>query len=139
MLACLGGTPDVNGDGRVLFHCLTERVQVTPEIGVDGRRAQFREGFAASIRVLDLRTLHADMALDEGIDRPLAALRAAASRSIPSALYGLRDRSSATRSQRRSREIGVMSPIAWQCRSASCTAPSEMTVQVTPLLRLSAT
>src|SRR5271165_7282739 len=72
VLACLAGALQVGDDACVLLHRASERLEMTPEAGIDSRRPQLREGFPAGVRVLDLRTLDADMAVDEGVDGSLA-------------------------------------------------------------------
>src|SRR5271157_593612 len=65
LLFCGGG---LGAQRQQVLACL----EMTPEAGIDSRRPQLREGFPAGVRVLDLRTLNADMAVDEGVDGSLA-------------------------------------------------------------------
>ena len=124
---------------RLLGDSLVQRLQVARQVLVDGRGLQAPERLGAGVWVVELRIFHDVVGGDEGVHGLFAATQGGGQEVDPERLVGLLGHVLGSARPEILVVIGVVSPSAWRCRSASCSAPSEISVQVAPRLRLSAT
>ena len=130
----------VSDQGLVLRDRVIQTRQMPAQAFVHGRRPQAGKPLRSRRGVAQPGALKMLAAGDEGVDGRFAVAQGRGEEIDAEALVGLaRTCPRPPRSQRSSVVIGVMSPSAWRCRSASNSAPSEITVQVVPRARLSAT